>query len=150
MEQLLYTINFEKKTKEELLKLAYIDPLTNAYNRNILNELSLTWNLCAGLVVMIDIDGLKEVNDTFGHSAGDKIIAHVAEKLINLPDVAVVRMGGDEFLLVSSKDTTLVLDIPGISYGYVKKRAHQTLSDAIEEADKQMYKNKLKRRKSHV
>ena len=76
------------------------------------------------LVVYLDLDGLKEINDTFGHNEGDKVLVSLAEKVkknIRSTDFAG-RLGGDEFAIVFSEteETEIVLkrlttDVDGIS-----------------------------------
>ena len=80
------------------------DPLTKIANRNILEELidnfpSLGQNFS---VIMIDIDGFKQVNDLYGHLVGDRVLAHFAEVIKNSvrKDTLVIRYGGDEFLII--------------------------------------------------
>jgi diguanylate cyclase (GGDEF)-like protein/PAS domain S-box-containing protein len=91
-----------------LADLALRDPLTGLANRRLINEL-----LDAGLarsrrsgstlaVVYIDVDGLKNVNDTYGHDAGDAVLRETATRLqsaVRGADV-VGRLGGDEFVIV--------------------------------------------------
>jgi diguanylate cyclase (GGDEF)-like protein len=57
-------------------------------------------------VFALDVDGLKEINDTYGHFAGDRVIAHVAQRLRETagPHAPIARMGGDEFAVLASDD----------------------------------------------
>jgi diguanylate cyclase (GGDEF)-like protein len=88
--------------------LAYHDPLTGAANRSLFElrlEEALDYEHLAQAkvaLVSIDIDKFKEINDTWGHAAGDKLIKMVAERLSRaLPeDATLTRLGGDEFALV--------------------------------------------------
>ena len=93
---------------EEVYKLAIIDPLTNLYNRRygeqrLAEEIARAQRHLTPLtVLLLDINDLKRVNDTLGHSAGDELIKHFAQRLqraIRGSDVAV-RLGGDEFLVL--------------------------------------------------
>lgn len=93
---------------EEVYRLAVIDPLTGLYNRGagehrLGEEIARSQRHGTPLIALVfDIDGLKHVNDTFGHAAGDELIKHFAESLkraIRGSDVPV-RLGGDEFLVV--------------------------------------------------
>ena len=54
--------------------------------------------------MMLDLDGFKEVNDTFGHSTGDQVLVQVAQRIVNSVrgDDAVARLGGDEFAVLLS------------------------------------------------
>jgi diguanylate cyclase len=87
---------------------AYHDQLTGAANRLLLmDRLSATVRRQSsqddGLVlVFIDLDGFKKVNDTWGHPAGDEVLRAVAQRLAELvrPADTVARVGGDEFVLL--------------------------------------------------
>jgi diguanylate cyclase (GGDEF)-like protein len=105
---------------------AQIDPLTDAYNRFFLDEIRpvLARETAGGSIVLIDVDGLKTINDTEGHEEGDKAIWTVAaavKKLIRGDDY-LIRWGGDEFLVV----------LPGMDQEVAKKRFYM-LPAKIEE-----------------
>jgi diguanylate cyclase (GGDEF)-like protein len=93
---------------EEVYKIAVIDPLTNLYNRRmgeqrLAEEIARSQRHSTPLtVLMIDINGLKRINDSFGHAAGDELIKHFAERLQRATrgSDAAIRMGGDEFLVL--------------------------------------------------
>jgi diguanylate cyclase (GGDEF)-like protein/PAS domain S-box-containing protein len=102
-----------KKTVErralDLETEAYLDPLTGLSNRrhitmavtHVMQELD-EFGTRAGLLV-IDVDHFKEVNDRFGHSAGDRVLTTVAETLAHAlrPQDLLGRWGGDEFLVLA-------------------------------------------------
>lgn len=96
-----------KKRNKELDYLVARDPLTNCYNRRILlehmNQIFSNLNqLEQHCMIMVDIDHFKEVNDTFGHSAGDSVlcsIANILQGCIGKSDI-VARFGGEEFCIV--------------------------------------------------
>lgn len=105
---------------------AQIDPLTEAYNRFFLDEIrpGLARETSGGSIVLIDVDGLKTINDKEGHEEGDKAIWTVAaaiKKLIRGDDY-LIRWGGDEFLVV----------LPGMDQEVAKKRFYM-LPAKIEE-----------------
>lgn len=86
--------------KEEIL---YRDGLTGLYNRNYYND-----KIRSGFdeeelphaLIVFDLNNLKQVNDTYGHSTGDEILKAFGEKILKLPeDILSVRLGGDEFVL---------------------------------------------------
>ena len=82
------------------------DPLTGLLNRPGLERQIAEWTKgeCAGLTLFyLDLDGFKGINDTFGHVAGDRLLAAVAERLRTVvrSEDAVARIGGDEFVIVS-------------------------------------------------
>lgn len=96
------------KTREDKIKhLASYDSLTGLLNRRSLQE-SLTASLknnqreCLKAVIFVDLDNFKTVNDTLGHSFGDKLIIEIAKKLNALSSVHkdVARISGDEFIVV--------------------------------------------------
>ncbi|WP_159314374.1 GGDEF domain-containing protein, partial [Klebsiella pneumoniae] len=105
-----------EKLRLENKKLNYlvsIDSMTGVLNRKsglglLERELKLAKDNDENLVIsFIDVDGLKIINDTFGHEQGDKLLISVAEILkesIRKTDFAI-RMGGDEFLVVFPKTT---------------------------------------------
>lgn len=108
--------------EEELKQLSLIDPLTQLRNRRFLREMidveiarvhrihgdllrdsgSVDREKASLGFVLLDIDDLKQVNDSFGHEVGDALIQHVATRLQEaVRDVdVVVRWGGEEFLVV--------------------------------------------------
>jgi diguanylate cyclase (GGDEF)-like protein len=109
-----------EKTEAELRHLADHDPLTGLLNRRrFRSELDQYVSFSAryggrGAVMVIDIDGLKEVNDRYGHQAGDTLIRRVSEVLrerVRATDL-VARLSGDEFaVLMPQTDTTGALQL---------------------------------------
>jgi diguanylate cyclase (GGDEF)-like protein/PAS domain S-box-containing protein len=97
-----------KRSADELERLAHYDPLTSLANRLMLNaqlKHALERALRHGerLAVMeLDLDGFKNVNDTLGHPAGDKLLQIVAGRLLEelRTEDIVARLGGDEFAVV--------------------------------------------------
>lgn len=79
----------------------YVDPLTKAYNRNYYDTQLIGLSRVKA-VAMFDIDHFKEVNDTFGHAAGDEVLKRIIQTILSLIDSSdsVVRYGGDEFLVM--------------------------------------------------
>lgn len=83
------------------------DGLTGLASRGFLAERlkgALSSDEVRGAVLLIDLDGLKRVNDTFGHAAGDELLVSVAERLRSSirPDDIAARLGGDEFAVLLS------------------------------------------------
>lgn len=88
-----------------LHRLSYHDLLTNALNRNafmdVLSQFRPGQYASAG-IIYIDINGMKEINDFYGHHQGDKILIITVAKVFNLfkPD-ELFRIGGDEFVIIT-------------------------------------------------
>lgn len=157
-----------EKTTEHLAGLAYTDPLTGMANRSRCEKLLEELNEEGGeyTVVSMDVDYLKRINDTFGHSTGDKYLVDMAAFIRKaFPDAALHgRMGGDEFIVVMRgnshdlyKECTARLRQQlkeknesgseiryGISYGcaYTHETKGHTLQAAFEIADVRMYEMK--------
>lgn len=102
------TVMHLQKARVDLWRATVRDELTHLYNRRhfydrLEEELALAELLERPLALLLgDIKGLKEVNDTHGHRAGDLVLQHVAEILkraTRLTDV-VARLGGDEFAVL--------------------------------------------------
>jgi diguanylate cyclase (GGDEF)-like protein/PAS domain S-box-containing protein len=101
-------ITDRKKMEEQLQKMARFDALTGCLNRGyglelLKRQVSLSKrNKSPLLISFIDIDGLKQINDYFGHQEGDKVIKMVGNLFKStLREVDIIcRMGGDEFLIV--------------------------------------------------
>lgn len=93
----------------ELQKIIYEDALTKSYNRKWFEDKLLDNDKLHfrgdGAIVMIDINKFKQINDTYGHNVGDKVLTRVAEKL-RQADENVVRYGGDEFILIFDNTLT--------------------------------------------
>ena len=90
------------RVEEKLRFLSGHDPLTGMYNRYVFDEQRT--RLARGRqfpmsIVVIDVDGLKEVNDTIGHVAGDRLLKRAAAVLTHAfrAEDTVARLGGDEF-----------------------------------------------------
>ncbi|MFA6396734.1 MAG: GGDEF domain-containing protein [Sulfurimonas sp.] len=107
MERLQEVILETQKLREEiyaLQKIVYEDPLTKSYNRKWFDDTYLADHdklhlRGEGTLVLIDLNRFKEINDTYGHLIGDKVLTHVALKLKESGG-RVVRYGGDEFFLI--------------------------------------------------
>ena len=95
----------ERRANEDRLhRLAHHDPLTGLSNRTVLSA-RIGEEIAAGspiAVLIVDLDGFKEVNDTVGHSAGDRLLQLTAARLLACARSGdtVARLGGDEFALV--------------------------------------------------
>ncbi|MCM1991679.1 putative bifunctional diguanylate cyclase/phosphodiesterase [Oceanirhabdus seepicola] len=102
------SLHFIKKSTLKTLEKAYVDELTGLKNRTYLYDNIL--NIVDGRIycIYIDLDNFKDVNDLYGHIAGDFVLAEVARRLKNMfAEESVYRLGGDEFLIINNccKDT---------------------------------------------
>lgn len=102
-------ISSRKKQEEVIQHMAYHDFLTALPNRQLLRErlehvLSHATSEMTLSVMLIDLDGFKQINDTLGHTAGDQLLQMVADRLTTcLPENGfLARMGGDEFVVLLS------------------------------------------------
>lgn len=111
---------------------------------------------------LLDLDGLKQVNDSLGHEAGDAVLIDFACKLrksVRQSD-CVARLGGDEFLVLQAEDGTLTTRLAteacssmgtamlefDTQQNWSEASARLAIAEALAEADKRMYKDKRKRR----
>lgn len=153
---------------QELQKIVYEDGLTKSYNRKWFEDTVLTPDHItlreSGTLVMVDLNKFKEINDTYGHIVGDKVLKHVALKLKESGG-RVIRYGGDEFIVifdvrVTSHDIRSKMDKIihyfqkvhfkvkphsfkiSFAYGLAPFHEGSEVSDVIEMADKAMYTHK--------
>jgi len=160
---------------DEVYKLAALDQLTGLYNRRsgeqrLAEEISRAVRYERPLTILLaDLDGLKQVNDHFGHAAGDLILKAFSERLrkaIRGSDLAV-RLGGDEFLVllpecradevrhVLSRLDGLEVDFDGkkipvrFSRGWADYKPGETAEEFMRRCDETLYENK-RASKKHV
>ena len=163
----------EERT-EEVYKLAVLDPLTGLYNRRsgeqrLAQEMSRSTRNGHPLTILaLDLDDLKQVNDRFGHPAGDELIRTFAERLnkaIRGSDLAA-RLGGDEFLVllpeckpegvlqVLSRLSGLQVQCKGhlvevsFSAGWTNFKPGESADELLRRADDALYANKRATRKT--
>lgn len=155
------------RKKEELEKDILKDTLTKCYNRKYIDALEVQNYFKDKNVSIIlgDINDFKSINDTLGHTIGDVVLIRVGKCLIDLCDkyehTEVVRIGGDEFIIVTTNpnpdviakeayeyvntDSVLKsfdLDID-IAFGYSRNISGKKMFNQLyEEADKNMYGRK--------
>ncbi|MBN8983634.1 MAG: EAL domain-containing protein [Rhizobiales bacterium] len=97
----------QRQTEARMAHMAYHDGLTDLPNRPaFLQALAQMMEACDGTdekfaVLSVDLDGLKEINDVFGHAIGDKLLVEVAQRIQEAAGGGVVaRLSGDEFGLI--------------------------------------------------
>jgi len=101
-------ITQQKKYKEQIEHLVNHDTLTGLPSLRLGRDrlaqaiLSAERHQLITAVMFIDLDGFKKINDTFGHSAGDKVLISVGRRIVNLLRLTdtVARIGGDEFIVI--------------------------------------------------
>lgn len=150
---------------QDLAVYSYIDPLTGLSNRasgeqQITNILQ--GNDPAGALLMIDIDHFKSVNDTYGHSMGDRILKRFAEILksfIRNEDI-LMRLGGDEFIIfyrnftepdqLSERCRRIIEKVEYLIGDMVDERIGETISASIGIAISGINGNDLQTLKDHA
>ena len=171
MHCILYDITDRKVTEDKLRFISTHDTLTNLYNRSYFEEVV---NRCQQSgqypisVVIADVDGLKAVNDSLGHAAGDEVLCRAANALraaFRDNDV-IARTGGDEFaVLIPNADAAVASQAIGrvrtfleaqnrsrpelpisLSIGAATAEDAAHLQAVIAEADRMMYREKLRHR----
>lgn len=171
---ILHDISKRKKMENHLSYLSFHDSLTDLYNRAYfeeeLNRLNTKRQLPVSIIIG-DINGLKLINDAFGHGEGDEILkscASVLRSCCRAEDI-VARWGGDEFsMLLPRTDEEVALKIVrrireksskttsgriplSISLGTsTRNRSSEGFLDVIKKAEENMYRQKLIETKSII
>lgn len=163
-------ITYLKEIEDKIRYLSFHDQLTGLYNRRFFEEelkrLDTERNLPLSLA-MIDVNGLKLVNDAFGHKSGDRMLKKVGQiiKKECRTDDIIARIGGDEFVILLPKtnysDAVIILDRIhkavekenieainlSISYGCdTKRKKSESMEDVFKIAETNMYKLKTSQR----
>ncbi len=110
LEGILLDISDRKRAEDEIAYKAYHDPLTGLPNRALfLDRIDVALaqaqrNETHIAVLFLDLDNMKSINDTFGHTTGDHVLQAVGERLVSAVrgGDTVARVGGDEFLILLS------------------------------------------------
>jgi two-component system cell cycle response regulator len=161
----------------ELRDLAITDELTGLYNRrgfwaSATHQLKVAHRNAQDLLLFFcDVDDLKKINDTYGHSEGDQALVHVAgalELTFRESDL-LARFGGDEFAVLASEtgrnqelilsrlkenlEKTSVNESPGapslsVGVAWFDPKCPVSLGELMSRADRAMYEDKVGRRKS--
>lgn len=97
-------IDNKKRNEERLISMAETDSLTHLLNRRSTETAIddyLKCGRCCGALLMVDVDNFKQINDSYGHLYGDKVLVYIAQKcreLFRAEDV-LGRIGGDEYII---------------------------------------------------
>jgi len=161
-----------QKTETKIRYMSFHDQLTGLYNRHFLEiemERLNTKRQLPLTVIMADLNGLKLVNDTYGHETGDEMLKTAADIIKNScrEEDIIGRFGGDEFVILlpqTTKETArlickrikencggaLVKDVPvSIALGIATKTSETTsLIETLQEAENDMYRQKLNESRS--
>ncbi|MEA3424043.1 MAG: diguanylate cyclase, partial [Bacillota bacterium] len=164
----IYTdISERKKAENEIIHMSYHDQLTELYNRRYFEEefkrLDHERNLPLALI-MADVNGLKLINDAFGHAVGDELLKATADVIKDTcrQDEIVARLGGDEFVILlpnttykdaeeivnriknSCKNQEIESIEISISFGLdIKKDMEDTIENLFKRVEDFMYSQKL-------
>jgi len=161
---ILIDITDRKQLERQLFQAALRDPLTGCYNRRYLMEwehdparLEQGWG-----VIVIDIDHFKQYNDRHGHDTGDRVLVRVARFLMSMSrsEDAVLRIGGDEFLLLVLGDAAAATEgivqrlreagpegVPvSLSFGWALREGGERLEETIHRADQRLILVRAKQR----
>ncbi len=160
----------ERKSSEEKIKhLSFHDSLTGLYNRAYFEEELERYNFPRYYplsIVMLDVNGLKVINDTFGHHEGDRLLQHLSQTLTSVSrqgDI-LARIGGDEFAILlpfttseeahnfcerikeacqQDKIEPIYLRL-NISLGHTTQEGeYKDINSLLKAADRNMYQDKL-------
>ena len=122
-----------------------LDPLTHCFNRHKYNELNEKSKDQEYYIAVADINNLHAINNENGHAYGDAVICEVAKFLKKYG--TVIRMGGDEFLLIMKVESMLLLldyHFNEFTSATMKKPKGMSLEEAYELCDKKMIEKKGK------
>jgi len=169
---LAWTIVEQKRTEEEIRYMSFHDILTGLYNRAFLDEEIKRLDSSRQFpisIIMLDLNGLKLVNDTYGHEQGDEMLQKTAETLqksCRQEDI-IGRWGGDEFVILLPRTPqekaleisrrihencqgSYVQEVPlSIAFGVAEKSDEKiNIADTLSEAEDNMYQQKLSESRS--
>ncbi|GEM_PF-2007102 len=160
-------ITDRKRAEEEIRYMGFHDALTGLYNRAFLEEEIKRLDTDRQLplsIIMADVNGLKLINDTYGHAKGDEMLILTADSLKKAcrGEDIIARWGGDEFIILLPQTPQKAVNkvckrikeicknksinnVPiSISLGFAcKKNRQKNIADVLREAEDSMYRFKL-------
>lgn len=163
LQTLCYFVSLALQHAESQKKLSYLsyhDNLTTFYNRNrYIKDTQKLFNMDTSLgIIYLDVNGLKDVNDQFGHEVGDVLLVECARRMkMVFKKADFYRIGGDEFIIIicqSIKKESFEKRVKELSESFSKKPVCQVaigtqwtnavgnINEMIAEADARMYENK--------
>lgn len=164
--QYFLSLTMQRNENETMLfEMSQIDRLTSFYNRNrFIQDVSELKECKESVgVVYLDINGLKEINDSFGHDTGDKMIKECADIVKNSVDSKYLyRIGGDEFVIiyVDITEESFCDNVQLLKNAFEKSKCQAAIGcrwneecthiqDIIKEADELMYDDKKRFYQGH-
>jgi diguanylate cyclase len=155
-----------KLKEQEIRYLSYHDQLTGLYNRRFFEEELLRLDVGRNLpltIAMGDVNGLKLINDSFGHQMGDELLIRISKvmKRVCRQDDIIARWGGDEFAIIfpetnegdvegivkriiEAAANELVGQFPvSVSFGYATKYNGEDINQILKQSEDLMYQHKL-------
>ncbi|MGC4018690.1 MAG: diguanylate cyclase [Muricomes sp.] len=166
-------VSDEKRYSSQIEFLSYHDSLTGLYNRHYIEKMMPQLNRDEYLpisVIMADVNGLKITNDVFGHKVGDDLLKDTANLMLKCcrEDALIARWGGDEFVILMPetsmdmaeaairkiKDSHIAIEGSNLSLSLslgcaAADTPEDSIHSAIQEAEKNMYQQKLLNGKSY-
>ena len=133
------------------------DSLTGLLNRQAFYDDCNLYNRSIGAIASLDMNGLKLLNDTQGHQAGDKALTTIGSCMLKIADERTLayRIGGDEFIIIFlHSDEKVITDVEkkitdsvtaagyNISTGYAVRGDEDAVDDVVRKSDDRMYKAK--------
>lgn len=151
---------YVNKSYKSAVDLSLTDELTGLPNRRHLNLQIIALEKEVAVIGILDVDYFKQINDTYGHEMGDKVLREIGLILHRFIDdnIFIARSGGEEFSIIItnhhsaddiireikqriSKENTRHVNVT-VSIGVANKQAHHSPSVALTAADEALYKAK--------
>ncbi len=165
---ILVDITKRKQLEQSLLEMTIRDPLTGCHNRRYLAQLSTTLERTGSSwgAIVIDVDHFKQINDRDGHQAGDEVLVRLGRFLMRQlrGGDTVVRLGGDEFLLLLvPADEGVTREVgerlreaakreapASFSLGWAAREAGENLEKTIARADSRLIQVRVEERERNA